>query len=61
MGEQIPHTPSLTAPRGAVLNRIGFANDEHFNPILETVAYKCKSCGGLMKNYDKSSMIPKGE
>ena len=36
-------------------------NDEYFNPKIETVAYKCRYCGGLMKNYDKTTIIPKGE
>jgi len=40
---------------------IVWENDELFNPKIETVAYKCKHCGGLMKNYDKSTIIPKGE
>lgn len=40
---------------------IVWENDDDFNPILKTVAYKCKFCGGLMKNYDKASIIKKGE
>ena len=42
---------------------IVWENDEHFNPKYETVAYKCSNpaCGGLMKNYDKASIIPRGE
>jgi phage terminase large subunit GpA-like protein len=36
-------------------------NDDQFNPILETVGYKCPHCGGIMKNYDKAVIIPKGE
>lgn len=30
-------------------------------PIYETVGYKCKYCGEVMKNHDKSIIIPKGE
>jgi phage terminase large subunit GpA-like protein len=42
---------------------IVWENDERFNPRRETVAYKCRNpeCGGLMKNYDKAVMIPRGE
>ncbi|GHU24455.1 terminase [Spirochaetia bacterium] len=36
-------------------------NDERFMPIPESVAYKCRYCGGLMKNYDKATVIPRGE
>jgi phage terminase large subunit GpA-like protein len=38
-------------------------NDEQSNPIYETVSYKCcnPDCGGLMKNYDKAAIIPRGE
>jgi len=36
-------------------------NDELFNPKIETVAYKCKYCGGLIKNYDKPGIINRGE
>jgi phage terminase large subunit GpA-like protein len=38
-------------------------NDNRYIPIRETIAYKCKNpnCGRLMKNYDKPSIIPKGE
>ena len=31
---------------------IVWENDADYNPLLETVAYKCKFCGRLMKNYD---------
>jgi phage terminase large subunit GpA-like protein len=50
---------------------IVWENDENHNPIIEdtekgiqtTVAYKCcnPACGGLMKNYDKATIIPRGE
>ena len=42
---------------------IVWENDDHFLPKLETVAYKCRNpeCGGLMKNFDKASIIAKGE
>jgi phage terminase large subunit GpA-like protein len=42
---------------------IVWKNDEQYNPIVETVSYKCANpeCGKLMKNYDKSVIIPKGE
>jgi phage terminase large subunit GpA-like protein len=40
---------------------IVWENDDQFNPVTGTVAYKCPYCGGLMKNYDKPSMMPKGE
>ncbi|MDR2097721.1 MAG: phage terminase large subunit family protein [Spirochaetaceae bacterium] len=50
---------------------IVWENDEHFMPIIgdeengiqTTVAYKCcnPDCGGLMKNYDKATIIPRGE
>jgi phage terminase large subunit GpA-like protein len=42
---------------------IVWENDENYEPIYETVAYKCSNpdCGGLMKNYDKAVIIPKGE
>ena len=36
-------------------------NDSDFRPILETVGYKCPYCGGIMKNYDKTEIIKKGE
>ena len=35
--------------------------DENFQPIIESVAYKCPFCGGLMKNYDKSLIMSKGK
>jgi phage terminase large subunit GpA-like protein len=50
---------------------IVWENDTEFNPITEdiekgiqtTVSYKCSNpaCGGLMKNYDKAIIIPRGE
>jgi phage terminase large subunit GpA-like protein len=42
---------------------IVWENDEQFNPKYETVSYKCcnPDCGGLMKNYDKAAIIPRGE
>lgn len=40
---------------------IVWENDENFMPKLETVAYKCPHCGQLMKNYDKSLIMDKGE
>ena len=40
---------------------IAWENDAEYNPLLETVAYKCKFCGRLMKNYDKAAIIKKGE
>jgi phage terminase large subunit GpA-like protein len=42
---------------------IVWENDENYDPIYETVAYKCSNpeCGGLMKNYDKAVIISKGE
>jgi len=42
---------------------IVWENDENFNPIIETVGYKCQNpdCGGIMKNYDKAEIIAKGE
>jgi phage terminase large subunit GpA-like protein len=50
---------------------IVWENDENFMPIIEdeekgiqtTVAYKCRNsaCGGLMKNYDKATIIQRGE
>jgi phage terminase large subunit GpA-like protein len=36
-------------------------NDENFNPKIGTVGYKCPYCGGIMRNYDKVTIIPKGE
>lgn len=46
---------------GKQIGGIVWDNDENFEPKLETVAYKCPYCGGLMKNYDKAEIIPKGE
>jgi phage terminase large subunit GpA-like protein len=42
---------------------IVWENDSEFNPKLETVGYKCSNpeCGNLMKNYDKSVIVPRGE
>lgn len=40
---------------------IVWENNENFEPILETVGYKCPYCGGIMKNYDKAAIVPKGE
>ena len=40
---------------------IVWENDDHFIPRIETVGYKCPYCGGIMKNYDKDSIIQKGE
>lgn len=39
---------------------IVWENDENFNPKYETVGYKCRYCGKVMKNYDKTEIIPKG-
>jgi phage terminase large subunit GpA-like protein len=48
---------------------IVWENDENYKPIVgdpakgieSTVAYKCKKCGGLMKNHDKEVIIAKGK
>lgn len=40
---------------------IVWENNENYEPILDTVAYKCPFCGGLMKNYDKVEIVPRGE
>jgi hypothetical protein len=42
---------------------IVWENDAKHNPIRETVSYRCrnKECGGLMKNFGKAVIIPKGE
>jgi phage terminase large subunit GpA-like protein len=48
---------------------IVWENDQDFRPITgdaekgieSTVAYKCKFCGGLMRNHDKEIIIPKGK
>jgi phage terminase large subunit GpA-like protein len=40
---------------------ITWENDDKFRPILETVAYRCPHCGGLMKNEDKRIIVPAGE
>ena len=45
-------------------NKIGgivWENDDKFNPILSTVGYRCPHCGGVMRNYDKGDIIPRGE
>jgi phage terminase large subunit GpA-like protein len=47
---------------------IVWENDKNFAPITgdaekgieSTVAYKCKFCGGLMRDYDKEVIIPRG-
>jgi len=38
-----------------------FKIDKEFLPIYETVGYKCPHCEKIMKNYDKSIIIKKGE
>jgi len=40
---------------------IVFETNKDFLPIYETVGYKCKHCGGIMKNHDKSLIMGKGE
>jgi phage terminase large subunit GpA-like protein len=48
---------------------IVWENDENYKPIIadpekqieSTVVYKCKYCGGLMRDYDKEVIIPKGK
>lgn len=40
---------------------IVWENDENFMPRLETVGYKCRFCGKIMKNYDKTDIIKRGE
>jgi len=42
---------------------ITWQNDEDFNPLPETVGYKCENsaCAKIMKNYDKAVIIPRGE
>ena len=39
---------------------IVWENDANYEPILETVGYKCPYCGKIMKNYDKADIIPRG-
>ena len=39
---------------------IVWENDNLFNPKIETVAYRCRHCGGPIKNYDKAIIIPDG-
>jgi phage terminase large subunit GpA-like protein len=40
---------------------IVWENDDQFFPKVGTVGYKCPYCGGIMKNYDKTDIIPRGE
>jgi phage terminase large subunit GpA-like protein len=40
---------------------ITFSITEDFEPDYDTVAYKCKYCGGLWKNHDKAIFMPNGE
>jgi len=40
---------------------IVFEIDSDFLPIYETVGYKCKYCGGVMKNHDKATIMQQGE
>lgn len=40
---------------------IVFEVNKDFEPILETVAYKCPHCLKTMKNYDKAVIMSKGE
>jgi phage terminase large subunit GpA-like protein len=40
---------------------IVWENDENYNPQITTVGYKCPYCGGIMRNYDKATIMPKGE
>lgn len=40
---------------------IVWENDEHFRPRLETVGYKCRHCGKVMKNWDKATIVQRGE
>ena len=40
---------------------IVWQNDENFEPILETVGYQCPHCKGIMKNFHKAEIIPKGK
>ncbi|MBQ9239464.1 MAG: phage terminase large subunit family protein [Treponema sp.] len=40
---------------------IVWENDENYQPKLDTVAYKCRFCGCLMKNYDKTLIMSNGE
>ena len=39
---------------------ITWENDTDYAPIIDSVGYKCKYCGKIMKNYDKSTIIPAG-
>lgn len=47
--------------KGKQIGGIVWKNDADFRPILETVGYKCRFCGQVMKNYDKADIINKGE
>jgi phage terminase large subunit GpA-like protein len=40
---------------------IVFECDESFIPKIETVGYKCPHCGTIMKNYDKATIMEKGD
>lgn len=40
---------------------IVWENDENYEPVLESVGYKCPYCKKIMKNYDKADIIPAGE
>ncbi|MBD5437685.1 MAG: hypothetical protein HDR37_03800 [Treponema sp.] len=40
---------------------IVWKSDPDGRPLLDTVGYKCRFCGEVMKNYDKSEIIPHGE
>lgn len=47
--------------RSEQVGGIVWENDEDFRPILETVGYKCRFCGKVMKNSDKVDIIKRGE
>lgn len=47
--------------KGRQVGGIVWKNDEDGRPMLDTVGYKCRFCGGVMKNYDKADIIPRGE
>lgn len=38
-----------------------WAVDDNYEPILDSVGYKCPYCKKIMKNYDKAIIVPKGE
>ena len=40
---------------------IVFDIDTDYLPVYETVGYKCKYCGKIMKNYDKAIFLTSGE